>query len=262
MVCDVAEMKKIEIILAFAVCALCFPASAQKLSFVYGIPELGKEIGSPQPVHLSGADTAEMTRQILPAARQHWRDLKLDCNEDFRIVGAAQGAFTRPGAEQTAVLYSYCITGHNFARNGIAVLERRLPVAHIAYEGSWNSAILPLASLDGTGQTEILTVTGGTNMGESWQIISMIELTDKGVRKFGQTNTYDEECNASSRSGKKTAYKLFAKSSAPPVFYRETYESDCSGKEAWFKIGPMEAIALEEDGIAYSLLPTRSQSMR
>lgn len=93
-----------------------------------------------------------------------------------------------------------------------------------------------------------LIVSGGTNMGETWQIISAVELSDAGVKKFGLTNTYDDDCADAGKS-RKTAYKLFAKAGATPRFYHQRYETDCSAKERWLKSGTMQQIALEKDGI-------------
>jgi hypothetical protein len=194
-----------------------------------------------------------MRAEVLPAARRHWHDLT-SCAGQFTIVAAARGAFTTPNSIQTAVLYRYCITGHNLAADGLAVFDHTRLVSHVVFDGGWNSAILPVADFDRSGRSKLVIVSGGTNMGETWQSISIIGLTERSVTKFGTAEAYDNACDETTSDGKVTAYKFFGKSTSSPIFFREEYEASCKGTENWIRSGTLQKFALENDSTGYILL--------
>jgi hypothetical protein len=250
----------------WAACTLIVTLSAaaaplQPLVLVYQVPELGGGHAdlrpAPKSARLSNQEQALIRTEILPAAREYWRGRSASCNrngpdgfpDDFRIdPSVAPGSFTRPRATQKAILYSYCQTGHNFAYNGIVVFEADRVVAHIAYEGGWSGGIVALPDIDGNGQSEILIITGGTSMGAGWQVISVIALSEKGVRNFGHTETYSGDCDSQSASSKgtETTYRLFVREGPKPVFYRETFIGDCGKPTQWRQLGNRERITLRD----------------
>lgn len=229
---------------ASVLCVLSFVVPAETLRVIYSFPATAP----PEPILLSEAEKRVVDGEIRVAARLHWPDS--ECSEDFRVISIARGSFTRPGSAQRAILYSYCITGHNFGRDGFAVLEDGAVVAHVVFDGAWNSGLVPVDDVDGTGRSELLIISGGTNMGESWQVVSLVGLSDSGVRKFGQTDTYGESCTTDSLPHK-TAYKLFARAGIPPAFYRERYEARCVENSSWRRSGGVALVSLQPDPVVY-----------
>lgn len=231
--------------------ALCVAASAQGVRLIYSaVSEPGRERRWPGRIHASKADEVVMNEQVLPAARRAWRGKDPECDEAFRIVGAAQGSFTRPKAVQEAVLYTYCATGHNFARNGLAIIENGELVAHVVYAGAWDHDLFPVKDLDGSGLTAMLTVTGGANMGQVWETVSIVELDGDDVKKFGRARTVEDACEASP-AGPRQAYRLFAKPGSRPLFFLEAFQKPCSGAKRWAKTRAIKQITLEEDEVDY-----------
>jgi hypothetical protein len=143
------------------------------------------------------------------------------------------------------------MTGHNFADNGIAVFEGDQVTAHVVYKGGWDSALLSVPDIDGSGRSSILILGGGTNMGETWQTASIIELSEKGVNNFGFTGTYHDDCGVGETENperKATAYKLFARKGTSPAFYRESFTGECAEPTNWLKSGALEQITLDDAG--------------
>jgi hypothetical protein len=218
---------------------------------------------------LSDADEKIIEREILPAGRKYWQDSKSlpdypggvssYCAHDFSVIGLAEGSFTKPRAKERAILYQYCATGHNFALNGVAVLDGGAVVGHIVYRGGWNSAIFALPPFDGSARSEMLIVTGGINCGELWGVISIVRLSEKGVIKIGHAHTYTDDCGAGLDGA--TAYKWYVKPGAVPVFYREAFtragcanageHSPGTGQAKWAKSEPLTQADLERDEVEY-----------
>lgn len=269
------------------------PAVArQDLRLVYGSPELDAERGDalassirefgkygktkprePAKV-LPDAEHATIEREILPAARKHCQDSSIfpkdfladtsSCAHDsihgFRVIGVAEGSFTKPHASQKAILYQYCVTAHNFALDGIAVLEKGDIAGHIVYAGSWESGIVALPAFDGGARSEILVATGGINCGELWGMISLLEVSANGVRKFGRAETYHDYCGALPETAERgaTTYRWYVRTGAAPLFYREAFKRKCrktpeaeATRGNWVKSEALKQTALESDGVEY-----------
>jgi hypothetical protein len=211
---------------------------------------------------LSDAELATIKREILPVDRQHWGDQAANCDSDtapaisFSVVGIAEGSYTRPRTSQRAILYRFCITGHNFALNGIVVLENGDVAAHVVYEGGWDNCIAALPSFDGTGRSEILISTAGMNMGEFWYGLALIELSGNGVRKFGQAEGGIDYCAEAGAPEQAEDYTWFVRPGPVPVFYHETFTRGCAtsssqsiphGTGKWVKSEALQQADLEKD---------------
>jgi hypothetical protein len=113
-----------------------------------------------EPAILSPQEESLFREKILPAARVSWRDGEGSdaCGEgpEARAVDIAKGSFTRPKSMQKAILYTYCITGDNFALDGIAIIEGDQVVSHLFYEGDRENAIGALPDISGDGRSEII----------------------------------------------------------------------------------------------------------
>jgi hypothetical protein len=228
----------------------------QEPMFLYAISALTPNGGGrPAATDISPGLKQKLATEILPVARDYWRKQKLDCNEDFTPLAAASASFTAPHELQTAVLYRYCIYGHNFAANGIAVFDHGLPIAHAVYRASWDSGIVARPELDPAGLSPFLVISGGTNMGDTWQIIVLLQFSGTGLHNFGSTGTYDDDCDGSGNVRHRTAYRIFVNTGSFFPLFREPYTAPCSSPEHWTKSGTLEHIEWDANETAYTLLP-------
>lgn len=184
----------------------------------------------------------------LPKARQHWPPEM--CEESFSVLGAAAGSFTRAGARQRAVLYRYCVTGHDFANNGIAVFEGGRIVTDILYEGGEDHAIESLADIDADGISEMVLHDGSTHQGYTNFVATLVQLTPAGVKQLGIADVYEDDCGARARCTM-TAYRVTVAPGPAPVFYRETFRK--RGKR-WVRRGKVTRYALREAGDKFEVL--------
>ena len=210
---------------------------------------------------LSDSEEKLLQGKVVSAARNNWHEQEEDqaCEEGIQpfAIDITRGSFTKPESDQKAILYRYCSTGHNTALNGIAVIENDRVVSHIAYEGGWDNAIGSLPDINGNGRSEILVASGGTNQGETWGSVSILELSDSiVVTKFGHTTTYSDDCGKGGKTCKSEAYRLSVKPGKTPVFYREAFVGKGAGNGAasWKKSEALKPISLEEDEIEYQFI--------
>lgn len=211
-----------------------------------------------KPNTLTEAERDLVKRRIAPAARKHWQEggRAALCipPQELRAIDVASGAFTRPRAEQRAILYSYCEIGHNVDLDGIAIVEGGQVVAHLVFEGAANTAIGALPDLNGNGLAEIVVASGGTNMGETWGDLAMIEIAGVEVTAFGHTGTFSDNCGAVEKDCRVEAKRILARPGAKPAFFRETF-TRAGDAGAWKKTAAVAPLTLEEDETEYELLP-------
>jgi hypothetical protein len=205
-----------------------------------------------QPAKASADELALLSREVLPVAERHWKGEGKECEREFRVVDTAQGSFTRRGSKQKAFLYSYCVTGHNFGLDGIAVVEEGTVVAHIAYQGAWDMGLKALPDVNRNGLSEVMIVTGGINMGDLWQSVAVIEIDGRAVKKLGGTQTYDDDCKEEGGAGPANAYRILASPGTSPSFKRETYQRACDGKK--WKRTEISPLTLDEDEVEYEMI--------
>jgi hypothetical protein len=203
---------------------------------------------------LPGASTTDaeellVKRQSLPKARRHWGGSRA-CEEGFEVIGGASGSFTKRGAQQRAVLYRYCVTGHDFANNGIAFVEAGRVVADILYEGGEDSSIEALADIDGDGLAEMVLGDGSIHQGYTAVVAMPIQFTPTGVKKFGIADVYDDDCGVGERCTM-TAYRVTAAPGPAPVFYRETFRMR---RKRWVPVGKAVKYSLRENEGSYVIL--------
>jgi hypothetical protein len=170
-----------------------------------------------------------------------------------RAIDVASGAFTRPGAEQRAILYAYCGVGQNRYLDGIAIVENGQIVSHIIFEGAENHAIGALADINGNGLQEIVIAGGGTNMGETWGIVSIVEIAGARVVRLGHVNTFSDNCGADENHCTVRASRIWVKPGKRPAFFRETFVHDGDGGPPK-KAGALAPITLENDDTEYEVL--------
>ena len=231
---------------ALLLLALCGGAASPRAQVLRPVYDGRAEAQSSAP---SEAEAQLVRRHALPAAQRLWQGDR-SCQPEFQIVGAAGGSFTRPKAAQRAVLYRFCATGHNFANNGIAVLEGGGVVAHVAYSGGEDHGIRAAPDIDGNGLSEIVLSNGSTNQGYTVSVAVLIELSPSGVKKFGVADAYEDDCGVAERC-RMTAYKISVRPGPSPVFYREAFSKR---NERWAKTGGPARFSPREDAGSYRLL--------
>ncbi len=199
----------------------------------------------------AGATDAEerlVKSRSLPKARQYWPAEM--CEESFSVLGAAAGSFTRAGARQRAVLYRYCVTGHDFANNGIAVFEGGRIVADVLYEGGEDHSIESLADIDADGISELVFDNASIHQGYTNAVVMLVQLTPAGVKQLGIADVYEDDCGARARCTM-TAYRVTVAPGPAPVFYRETFRK--RGRR-WVRRGRPARFTLREAGDKFEVL--------
>lgn len=158
--------------------------------------------------------------------------INTDCDEDtpegVSIVEIAEGSFTHPNAAQKIFLYERCRSGRAFGIGGIVVVENETVSAHYIYgENGLESGILSLPDINKNGLSEIILIGGGTNQGYTNGAIDLFEFKQGNLNFLGRTETYSDNSGAAENESKveTTAYKILARLSANPVFFRETYQT-------------------------------------
>lgn len=217
--------------------------AAQNLRVVYDGRSEARSSTTP-----SGADVQLVRRFALPKARRFW--LSSGCNEGFEPIGVASGSFTKPDREQRAVLYRFCVTGHNLANNGIAIIEGGSIVAHVVYDGGEDYSIGALPDINGNGLSEIVVGDGSTNQGYTAAVAVLIEASPGVVRKWGIADVYEDNCGTMERC-EMTAYKISVKPGPTPIFYRESYEKR---NERWTRAGNAARYSLRKIEGSYRFL--------
>jgi hypothetical protein len=187
-------------------------------------------------------------RVILPDARRVWGQR---CDEAFTVVDAAQGAFTRRGARQTAVLYRFCEVGHDFANGGIAVLEGGRLVAHVTIQPTEPDGLKALPDIDRDGIAELLIEDGSTHQGVTEAGVSIIQLVPGGVRTFGSAGTYRDTEGTLDRVKNTEASILYVTPGRRPAFELETYGHRSDERSRWRGTVRPHRIQLERNEVVY-----------
>jgi hypothetical protein len=180
--------------------------------------------------HALGASNESLIKNIaLPKARKHWAGNDA-CEEDFAIMGAANGAFTKTGAKQTLVLYQFCQTGNGFGNNGLALIENGAVVGNYVSEGGWALNLKSLPDVNQNGLDEFAVYySGGMHQGAGGVGVDLMEFSGGKVIGLGwfQVYSFTEDDSFS--------YKVTVKPGKAPLFYREKHES--VGEDKWKKSG-------------------------
>jgi hypothetical protein len=142
------------------------------------------------------------------------------------------------------------VTGHNFANNGIAIIEGGSMVAHIVYDGGEDYSIGALPDINGNGLSEIILGDGSTNQGYTVSVAVLIEASPGAVKKWGIADVYEDNCGTMDEC-QMTAYKISVKPGPTPIFYREAYKKI---NDRWTKAGNATRYSLRKIGGSYRFL--------
>ena len=179
-------------------------------------------------------------QHAMAAARAHWQAQDADYEEDARVFGVAGGAFTRPGAEQQAVLYLMSAWPRCCPKMGLAVVEDDRLVRNVAFESTAQD-LAAVPDLDGDGLDELATSgffgMGGYTSGS----VTLVAFTPDSVRTWGNAPILADAC-AAMQDGS-TAWRVLAHPG--PIFITERYTQPSCESATWESAGGAEALELE-----------------
>lgn len=203
---------------------------------------------------LSGGSEADLSlwenhaavQHAMAAARAHWQAQDASYEEEARVFGVAEGAFTRPGAEQQAVLYLMSAWPRCCPKMGLAVVEADRLVRNVAFEGTAQDlAVVP--DLDGDRLDE-LAYSGFFGMGGSVSgSATLVAFTPDSVRTWGNAPILADAC-AAMQDGS-TAWRVLAHPG--PSFVTERYTQPSCESAVWEPAGSPEPLELERFGEAF-----------
>ncbi len=178
--------------------------------------------------------------EIAAAARAYWQANDPAYEEDIRIMGVAEGAFTLPGSSQVAVLYVMSVWPRCCPKSGLAVIEGDQLVYNAVFTGI-AQALSAIPDIDDDGLDE-LVLTGFFGMGgqESGSVTLAHFLAD-GFTDRGSTAMYDGAC-AAGHAGS-TAARITA--GPGPSFTVERFIQPSCEVEEWTPVGDPEPLTFE-----------------
>ncbi|HEX8691941.1 MAG TPA: hypothetical protein VF746_05960 [Longimicrobium sp.] len=212
---------------------------------------------APPPLEPSAADSLLLQREVRPAAHRRWEGTLDDCGDDFEVMGAADGSFTRPGARQRVLLYRYCFVSHVIGGlGGIAVVEDGRVVAHFPFVTT-ATGIAAVPDLNGDGRSELLIGDGGYLMGESWSYASFaaVEPGGRGLRWLGAFDTGHDDCGMDRDRPRREGAVLLARPGARPAFFRQRLTAGCGDASRWVRRGWLEPAVPADEQLAATWPP-------
>jgi hypothetical protein len=195
---------------------------------------------TPNP-RLTAAEQTAYEMQIIPAARKHFGNAGT-CTDDPLRLDTATGAFTRARAAQKALIYRYCSTGASFGRVGLVVFEGGKPVRHDVFEEAAQYALGRMPDLNRDGVDELILATGGTQMGETWQSASIVQLGTGKPRQPVQFEAYRDNCGSLEPKPTATAWRVYAAPGATPRFYHQRFIGSCASGTKLEAVGALQAL--------------------
>lgn len=215
----------------------------------------GRDIAEPDDD--SALERTPAVAGALGAARSYWESQNDGVSWAPGVIGAARGAFTKPGADQTAVLYTVGWSGHCCSFGGLAIVEGGSLVRNVALSyGGYGLRTLP--DVDGNGRNELVFVGGGTGQGHTETSVFVEEVGEAGMDRWGQAFVYEDDCGMDGRGA--SATRLTVEPGPTPAFFAERFENDgaCEDAGSWTPAGPRAPVTLDEPfGDAAVELPMR-----
>lgn len=173
----------------------------------------------------SAGDEKLIREQVIPKAAERWKEDESCSGGGLNIVGALDGAFTKAGSKQHAIVYELCQTGNGFANNGITVIENGRIVVNFVEEGGWNLEVSKVADLNKNGRDEIAIETGGgMHQGYTGSSVTIVELSATAAAELGVYLVYSNECeNHAPNKYCDRSYKITATPAAKPSFFAQKF---------------------------------------
>lgn len=186
------------------------------------------------------------------AARAYWQSQDPNYEEELRVLGAAAGAFTRPGAEQQAVLYLMSLWPRCCPKVGLAIVEDGRLVRNVAFEGVAHE-LAAVPDLDGDERDELVYVGEFGMGGQTSRSLTLLSFTEAGLVERGSASIYDGTCATGRPDATATAAHILARPG--PTFTVERYRQVSCEATTWEPAGEAETLELDPTGLAYVDLP-------
>lgn len=191
-------------------------------------------------------------QQAAAAARAHWGSQDAEYEEDFRVMGVAEGAFTEAGAQQQAVLYLMSLWPRCCPKMGLAIVEGDRLVRNVAFEGVAQE-LTAVPDLDGDGRDELALIGEFGMGGQVSRSLTLASFGDGGLAGWGGASVYDGACGAMQDG--ETAARILALP-GPALTVERYTKASCEG-EAWEPEGSPEPLELYATEVAYVELPVK-----
>ncbi len=175
------------------------------------------------------------------AARTHWRSRDPSYEEELQVMAFAEGAFTRPGAEQTAVLYAMSFWPRCCPKMGLAVVEDGKVVANVAFEDPAHD-VRGVQDLDGDGVDELVLVGSFGMGGQESTAMTLASFQGDGLVSRGTISIMETACAAGPGDGVSTAARISA--TPGPELVVERFQASCESG-TWEAVGEAESMGLE-----------------
>jgi pimeloyl-ACP methyl ester carboxylesterase len=186
---------------------------------------------------------------ILNQTKNYWdkKDDRGFCNGDnFEIYDRIQGSFTRENARQTAYLYLFCINGEPWWNySGVAIIENNKLIFNWAFQSAIYK-LMVFRDINQNGKNEIGLVNGMVHMGYIIGDLSIVEITDNGVRDIISFSTDNANCGTVGQKLNAEVQRITVKVGSSPIFYSETFKalSPCQNRSKWQRTsGPKPLVA-------------------
>lgn len=192
-------------------------------------------------------------RAAMQAARDHWRGQDAPFVDELRVMAAAEGAFTRPEATQTAVLYLASTEPRCCPKMGVAVIEADELVYHTAFEGTFQR-LRAVPDLDADGRDELALIGSFGMGGHNSTSLTLASFDAEGrLHDLGSMDLEENGCAAM----REEAHATRLRATPGPTFYAQRYVGTCEGR--WTASGDDEAVELypPAESRAYTDLPVR-----
>lgn len=201
---------------------------------------------------ITDAESKTVEAAVSPGAKRQWKD---SCKAAFEIKSVCDGAFTKPGAKQSAFLYSWCETGHALGIGGIAIMEKGRLAAHFGYDSGGEYDIVRVPDLDGDKIDDIAIVAGSTNQGYTTTSIALIGINNGAMKKFGRFEVYNDDSGAVEKNSHTYAWVISADLPAKtPVFSKQKFSQLRKG---WTRAGKPVGCAAEKDEVDYLAIKSK-----
>jgi hypothetical protein len=176
-------------------------------------------------VELSAVERNIMNRVALPKVRKKLAGEEF-CKEEFDPSAVLHGSFSRAGTNQTVIFYQYCQTGNGLGQVGLVLIEGTKMLGNFIADVGWSVGGRLVPDLNRNGLDEFaLYYSGGIHQGNGGVGVDLMEFDPTGPRGVGwfQAENFTDD-------GDDYSYKVWAKLGRRPIFYRQKFVSDNSGK--------------------------------
>ena len=215
---------------------LCLPnaGSAQGLTAIHN-----PLVEDTTKVELSQTEKNIMNRLALPKVRKRLASQDF-CEESFEPAAVLHGSFTRARAEQTIIFYQYCQTGNGLGEVGVVLIEGTKMLGNYIADTGWSVGGKTLPDINRNGLDEFsLYYSGGIHQGAGGTGVDIMEFAPAGLKALGwfQADSFSDD-------GNDFSYQVSVRPGKTPVFYRQKYVSNDSGK--FTRVGRQTAFRLSK----------------